>query len=151
MDPEGERLDGFESATKLMESDKGRYNLQDVEALKTFFEIQAGQLRLLRYSWNEDDKSIPGGWRSRYTGSKMFILSPSGQQFPSRLAILQTLLQDLGINGGGLKRTVFHHLRQKYLQMLLLIGLPSSSRSLPPLGGSCTSGILQLITGSTFT
>ena len=64
---------------------------------------------------------------------------------------LQTLLQDLGINGGGLKRTVFHHLRQKYLQMLLLIGLPSSSRTLPPWGGSCTSGILQLITGSTFT
>ena len=96
MDPEGERLDGFESATKLMESHKGRYNLGDVEALKTFFEIQAGQLRLLRYSWNEDDKSIPGGWRSRYTGSKMFILSPSGQQFPSRLAILQNLLQEGG-------------------------------------------------------
>ena len=64
---------------------------------------------------------------------------------------LQTLLQDLGINGGGFERTVFHHLRQKYLQMLLLIGLPSSSRTLPPWGGSCTSGILQLITGSTFT
>ena len=96
VDHEGERLDGFELATKMMESDQSIYNLEDIEALKTFYEIQAGQLRLLRYSWNEDDKSIPDGWRSRCTGSKTFFLSPNGQQFPSRLAILQNILLEGG-------------------------------------------------------
>ena len=94
MDHEGERLDGFEAATKIMEYNESIYNQEDIEALKTFYEIQAGQLRLLRYSWNEDDKSIPSGWRSRCTGSKTFFLSPNGQQFTSRLSILQNMLQE---------------------------------------------------------
>ena len=95
-DHEGERVDGFEPATKMMESNQSLYNREDIEALKTLFEIQAGQLRLLRYSWNEDDKSIPEGWRSRCSGSKTFFLSPNGQQFPSRLAILQNILLEGG-------------------------------------------------------
>ena len=96
MDHEGEKLDGFEAATKMMESNQSIYNPEDIEALKTFYEIQAGQLRLLRYSWNEDDKSVPDGWKSRCTGSKTFFLSPNGQQFTSRLAILQNILQEGG-------------------------------------------------------
>ena len=96
MDHEGERMDGFESATKMMESNQSIYNQEDIEALKTFYEIQAGQLRLLRYSWNEDDKSVPEGWKSRCAGSKAFFLSPSGQQFTSRLAILLSILQEGG-------------------------------------------------------
>ena len=94
IDHEGEKLEGFEPALKLMETNGDLYKEQDKEALKTFFEIQSGQLRMLRYSWNQDDKSIPSGWRSRRTGNKTFFLSPSGEQFPSRVAILQNLLKE---------------------------------------------------------
>ena len=94
IDHEGEKLEGFEPAVKLMESNGDLYKEQDKDALKTFFEIQSGQLRMLRYSWNQEDKSIPSGWRSRRTGNKTFLLSPSGEQFPSRVAILQNLLKE---------------------------------------------------------
>ena len=62
---------------------------------------------------------------------------------------LQALLQDLqgkhlGING-GIGGIVFHHLRQQNLQTIMSL----HNILLPPLDGSSTSRILELIIGST--
>jgi len=51
------------------------------------------QTREQNFVWNEDDKSIPAGWKSRLGGSKWMFLSPSGEQFPTRVAALQRLVQ----------------------------------------------------------
>ena len=42
--------------------------------------------------WNEDDKSIPAGWKSRWGKSNLLFMSPEGQQFNNRVAILQHMI-----------------------------------------------------------
>ena len=51
------------------------------------------QTREQNFAWNEDDKTIPAGWKSRLGGSKWMFLSPSAEQFPTRVAALQHQVQ----------------------------------------------------------
>jgi len=51
------------------------------------------QTREQNFAWNEDDKTIPAGWKSRLGGSKWMFLSPSAEQLPTRVAALQHQVQ----------------------------------------------------------
>merc|ERR1719319_460676 len=90
---EGEDLDGIEPAQDFIQSNPQAFSLEDLEAFKAFHEIQSGRLRMMKYEWREDT-TVPAGWRSRVGGKRSFFISPEGQQFPSRVAILQHLIRE---------------------------------------------------------
>ena len=56
--------------------------------------IQNGFIELLLEMWNEQDDSVPAGWKSRFGGSKQFFLSPDGQCFPCRRAGLEFMIKE---------------------------------------------------------
>ena len=74
---------------------------QQVQKLQDFFESCTVKARVEGYLWNCEDKTIPAGWKSRVVGEqgRTFYLSPEGQQFSSRLAILQHLIDKKGERG----------------------------------------------------
>ena len=65
-----------------------------VETFQVFSEIASAKTRGKAYEWSEDDKTIPVGWKSRLGGHKTYFLSPEGQQFPNRVAILQFMINE---------------------------------------------------------
>ena len=65
-----------------------------VESFKVFSDIASAKTREKAYDWKEDDKTIPEGWKSKVGGSRSYFLSPEGQQFPSRLAILKFMIDE---------------------------------------------------------
>ena len=56
-----------------------------------FKNLRSGEKRNENYQWNEDDPSIPAGWKSRVVegSTKVFFLSPDNQHFGNRLAMLK--------------------------------------------------------------
>merc|ERR1719509_413842 len=67
----------------------------DKESIVKFEQFSKGFCEMQRrecLEWNEDDKSIPAGWKSRWGKSNQFFISPEGQQFNNRVAILQHMI-----------------------------------------------------------
>ena len=89
---EGELLQGYEAVkTHVQSSDQ--FSQEDRDNLKMFLDIQTVSRRSTFYDWKDDDESIPLGWKSRFGGSKQFILSPDGQLFPNRRACLEFMIK----------------------------------------------------------
>jgi len=89
--PQADKLNGVQAAKKTIQTD---YNQDAVENFQNFVEIQAVATRANKYDWNTKDETIPEGWKSRKTGSKLFILSPDGAQFCSRKQCLQYMIKE---------------------------------------------------------
>ena len=87
------QINCFESALVYTESKPEAFSVEETEALKLFQGNQSAQARSVKYYWNEDDKSVPAGWKCRWGGPRMYFLSPEGLQFPSRAAVLQFMIQ----------------------------------------------------------
>ena len=84
----------YRGRLKALDAIKQQLGEEEVAQFKMFSDLRSVQTRVEKYEWNEDDKTIPAGWKSRIGGSKYFFLSPEGQQFPSRVAILQHMIQE---------------------------------------------------------
>merc|ERR1719334_1899105 len=69
---EGDMVKGSEAARNLVfRSDK--FSQEEREGLRIFIDIQSVMIRSKSYDWNENDESIPRGWKSRMGGSKQFF------------------------------------------------------------------------------
>jgi len=71
------------------------YSDDDLQRMEMFFEIQNNKQRKLKYEWLEDEEVIPYGWKFRVCEgkkSKMFFLSPDGQEFNSRHSALKHMI-----------------------------------------------------------
>ena len=72
----------------------GHLNTEDIDNFKLFLEIRTANSRSEIYEWNSEDPTILPGWKSRSTNNRNFFISPSGQQFMTRVAILQHIIQE---------------------------------------------------------
>ena len=89
----GDRVTGVKAALALIESSQ-EYVEEDLLSFRTFDEIRQVKARSINYVWNEEDDTVPPGWKSRSKGPKWFFLSPDGQMFSSRRAGLQYMLKE---------------------------------------------------------
>ena len=90
--PDGEIVEGTNAAWQLVS--RGLLPQDETFSLKIFLETLAASQRFEKYKWNEGDKSLPEGWKSRKTGTKQFFLSPDGQMVSSRKAGLRHLVKE---------------------------------------------------------
>ena len=90
--PHGEIVEGTNAAWQLVS--RGLLPEEQTFSLKVFLETLAASQRCEKYSWNEGDKSLPEGWKSRQSGAKQFFLSPDGQMLSSRKAGLRHLVKE---------------------------------------------------------
>ena len=90
--PDGDLVEGTSAAWQLV----SRRVLPEEEtfSLKIFLETLAASQRSEKYKWEDGDKSLPEGWKSRQTGAKQFFLSPDGQMVSSRKAGLRLLVKE---------------------------------------------------------
>ena len=77
---EGELVQSSERAKKIMESEM--FTPEERDGLKMFLDIQTVSMRSTSYVWNDEDETVPAGWKTRFGGKKQFFLSPDGQMFP---------------------------------------------------------------------
>ena len=89
----GDTLEGRDAALSLVKAGQ-EYSEKEFEQLKIFIDIQRVRATSVRYEWNENDDTIPEGWKSRFGGSKQFFLSPDGLSFPCRRAGLQYMVKE---------------------------------------------------------
>ena len=90
--PGGEIVEGTNAAWQLVST--GVLPEEETFSLKVFLETLAASQRSEKYIWNEGDKSVPDGWKSRKTDAKQFFLSPDGQMVTSRKAGLRHLVKE---------------------------------------------------------
>ena len=60
----GDVLDGLDRARSLVK-DGQEFTEKEAEGLKVFIDILTVRARSVRYNWNENDQTIPEGWKSR--------------------------------------------------------------------------------------
>ena len=60
----GDVLDGLDRARSLVK-DGQEFTEKEAEGLKVFIDILPVRARSVRYNWNENDQTIPEGWKSR--------------------------------------------------------------------------------------
>ena len=89
---EGELVNSSERARKILEGEE--FSQEERHGLKMFLDIQTVSMRSTSYVWNEDDNSVPAGWKTRFGGKKQFFLSPDGQMFPCRRKALEQLIKE---------------------------------------------------------
>ena len=70
-------MNSSERAKKIVDSEM--FSQDERDGLKMFLDIQTVSMRSTSYIWNEDDDSVPAGWKTRFGGKKQFFLSPDGQ------------------------------------------------------------------------
>ena len=75
---------------ELMESDS-QYDNEDINKLVMFTNIEsrlktneANKKRIAGYTWNNNDDTIPKGWKSRTDGKSKYLLSPDGIECGNR-------------------------------------------------------------------
>ena len=88
----GELVNSSERAKKIVDSEM--FSQDERDGLKMFLDIQTVSMRSTSYIWNEDDDSVPAGWKTRFGGKKQFFLSPDGQMFPCRRKALELLIKE---------------------------------------------------------
>jgi len=86
----GKVVRGFTEAKTVLAAIYGS-DQKYINNFELFKNLRSGEKRNENYNWNEDDSTIPGGWKSRVVGggSRVFFLSPDNQQFGNRLTIVK--------------------------------------------------------------
>ena len=88
---EGDTLRGVQTCQEFIENN---YDREEIKNFKSFLDIVSVKGRSNRYTWNDNDGTVPEGWKSRRTETKLYILSPDGQQFCSRKQCLQYMIRE---------------------------------------------------------
>ena len=89
---DGELVNSSERAKKIVDGEM--FSPEERDGLKMFLDIQTVSMRSTSYVWNEEDDSVPAGWKTRFGGKKQFFLSPDGQMFPCRRKALELLIKE---------------------------------------------------------
>ena len=91
--PYGDVLRGSVQAKALIQAKDGS-ETRESRNFEIFLNIRMGEQRSTAYSWNENDPTLPKGWKSRMTkgnSSKIFFISPENEQFVNRASILKRI------------------------------------------------------------
>ena len=56
-------MNSSERAKKIVDSEM--FSQDERDGLKMFLDIQTVSMRSTSYIWNEDDDSVPAGWKTR--------------------------------------------------------------------------------------
>jgi len=98
---EGNVFESAKTATEFMES-AGEYTEQDSANLKDFQNMLCKVTNKKRDDWEEDEETLPQGWKKRVTSKMEYFLRPDGKQFKSRCIALQTMAKD-GYDSGDIE------------------------------------------------
>ena len=89
----GDVLRGSVQAKTVIQAKAGP-GTRENRNFEIFLNIRMGEQRSTAYSWNENDPTLPKGWKSRVTkgnSSKIFFISPENEQFVNRASILRQI------------------------------------------------------------
>jgi len=92
---EGALFKSYKMAVEFMQESR-YYNEVDIEKLNMLITEKTGIRRTTLNEWHEDEH-LPEGWKWRLHDGKrgkQFFLSPTGEQFPSKKAVLQHLIRE---------------------------------------------------------
>ena len=90
LNTEGEELKNIKAAITYLEKEE-RYSKADMDKMKRFLASKAKMRIALGRDW-KTSHTVPIGWKVRNRGAKKWILSPEGQQFRTRKAGLQHMI-----------------------------------------------------------
>jgi len=94
LSPEGVLFKSTKAALAHMKKN-GNYTKDDTEKIEAMVSEQSKESRYSRYDWNENDDTVPKGWKTRvFEGkkTKKFFLAPDGTQFACRRVGLQHMI-----------------------------------------------------------